>query len=372
MRKLVKTIDAATSGAITTEVTARQTADATEVESRRSADSTLESAYKSADSKLSSDLTTAFQSADGKVSSDLTTAYQAADKKLNDAIAFSIALWDGARQYRVGQITIKNKTFFTCLKDNIGADPITDNSGNWGIFNPGSENDVFANRSPTSADVKPIGLKWYDVSFGSDTPLGFISLGGGAWQFLNQITISRIRFYLTGVNNTYRSKLTNIRFYKPDGSQMPSNWFIWGNGSGGGKPSNGVTYAGQEAGFGYNGSGWVELEPSALFDTSVSIARVVGNLAYISCSQVQFFYSNGGLKPYTSVGTIITPSDQNLASCDPPLPCRYGNSIASVLGETLTAAKLSNPSNTDAGRFDGRSFCCCMERSVSSAAASPG
>ena len=275
---------------------------------------------------------------------------------LDASISSAIADWVADRYYRAGNKVMRGRTFFICIKDNQGQDPNTDTVGNWSIFTPGSENDVFANRSPTQADVSAIGVKWWDVSFGADSPLGFVSLGKGAWQFTNQITLSRVRFFLNGVSSTYRSKLTNIRFFKSDGTQIPNSWWVWGGGSGGGGQQSGTAYAGQEMGYGYNGSGWRDLEPSSLFDANTSIARIVGGMAYIACSSVQLHFSNGGVKTYSSVGTVVTQSDQNLATFDPAIPCRYGDSVSAALGEILTAAKVADANNNDPGRVTGAAF----------------
>lgn len=287
----------------------------------------------------------------------LTTTVAENKTAADKAIASAIADWDGTRPYKVGNKVMVGKAFFICLKENTNINPLTDTAGNWGIFNPGSENDVFANRSPTSLDVKPAGIKWWDVSFGSDTPLGFISLGNGAWAYLNQISLSRIRFYATGQSNTYRSSFWNIKFFKTDGTQIPFSHFVWGSGSGGvGRQNPGVAYSGQGSSAGYNSSGWIELEPSASFDPSVSISKVMATGLYINVHSIQFYYSNGGVKAYTGAGFGITAEEKTLTVCDPVLPARYGDALSAALGETLTSTKLSNPENRDSGRITGESF----------------
>lgn len=311
---------------------------------------------KAAAADLSSLSTTVGTKAAAADLSNLATTVSNNKTAQDAAIAGAIADWVGDRAYRAGNKVMRGKAFFIALKDNLNKDPLTDTSGNFSVFTPGSENDIFANRSPTKTDVTAIGLKWFDVSFGADSPLAFISLGQGAWQFLNQITLSRVRFYAIGINNTYRSKLTSIRFYKPDGTQIPNNWWVWGSGSGGGKQQNGASYAGQEMSWGYNSGGWCDLEPSSLFDTSISLSRIVGNVAYLNVSRVEIYFSNGGVKSFSSVGVVTTPSDQQLATFDPSIPCRYGDSVAAALGQTLTAAKLADANSNEAGRLTGAAF----------------
>lgn len=350
MTEIVHTFNEATG-----ERSARPTASLT-----KSVETSLASLAKAMDDKASSaDLTSLATVVGGKAASSdlsgLATIVSNNKIALDASISSAIADWVADRYYRAGNKVMRGRTFFICIKDNQGQDPNTDTVGNWSIFTPGSENDVFANRSPTQADVSAIGVKWWDVSFGADSPLGFVSLGKGAWQYTNQITLSRVRFFCNGVNNTYRSKLTSIRFIKPDGTQIPNNWWVWGGGTIGGQQS-GTSYAGQEIGCGYNSSGWRDLEPSSLFNTNTSIARIIGNMAYLACSGVQLHFSNGGVKTYSSVGTVVTPSDQNLATFDPAIPCRYGDSVSAALGEILTAAKLTDANSNDPGRVTGAAF----------------
>lgn len=278
-------------------------------------------------------------------------------KVLQDSIATAIAQWDSKRQYKKGQVAMANKAWFLCLADNVGKDPLTDNSGAWGIFNPGSANDVFSNRSPVNTDVYPAGVKWWDTSFGADTPLGFISLGSGAWQYLNQISLSRIRINVVGMYSTYRSGVESIKFYKADGTAMPFGWFVWGKGTV--MPvSAGVSYTGQKAGVSYNASGYFELEPSSSFDASVSISKVMGAAQFISIGSIEFYYSNGSRKLYSGCGNVGTGGivDATLCVCDPNLPCRYGDSIAAVQGPNLVAAELANKDHLTYGRVNGREF----------------
>lgn len=300
----------------------------------------------------SGSLTAAYKAADASIE----TAYKAADKTIADAvatnkmsqdaaIASAIAGWASDRQYKTDQITIRNKTFFLCLKDSIGIDPLTDTAGNWSVFTPGSANDVFANRSPVASDVYPVGVKWWDVSFGADTPLGFVSLGNGAWQFLNQITLSKIRFFGYGTGSTYQSNLNSIKFFKADGTQIANGWFVWGGSATLGKPQAGTAFNNQSITAQYNVSGWADLEPSALFDLSVNIAKVTASAGYFTFTKLQLIYSNGGIKTFSSLGDL-SPVPQS----------RYGDSVAAALGETLTAAKLSDSSNRDPGRVTGEAF----------------
>lgn len=348
------------------------------------ADTALETAYKAAD-KIITDAATALTTrvgtaekaiTDNKAATDtaiaavkitadkaatdltaLTTTVTSNKSAADAAIASAIADWNDKRPYVTGNKVMVGTAFFKALKPNMGINPTTDNAGNWGIFNPGAENDVFANRSPVKTDVKPAGVKWWDVSFGADTPLGFLSLGNGAWQPLNAITLSRIRFIGNGVKATYRSSIWNIRFFGTDGSQIPNSHFIWGNASGISGPKAGVAYSGQGISGSYNANGWAEIECGAAFDSSVSISKILGNMTYMNCSQVQFFYSNGSSKTYTSYGNIDSGNAEvTLATCDPVLPCRFGDAIAAALGETLTAARLTNSTDFDAGRINGAEF----------------
>ncbi|MGL5064930.1 MAG: hypothetical protein ACRC62_33555, partial [Microcoleus sp.] len=341
------TADKATTdlAALTTTVAGNKTAVDTAISNETTARTNADKAISDAATALTTRVTTA----EGEIVANKAAA--------DSAIASAIADWNDKRPYVAGNKVMVGTAFFKALKSSTGVNPTTDNAGNWGIFNPGSENDVFANRSPVKTDVKPAGVKWWDVSFGADTPLGFLSLSNGAWQPLNAITLSRIRFIGNGVKATYRSSIWNIRFFSADGSQIPNSHFIWGNASGISGPKAGVAYSGQSISGGYNVSGWAEIECGSAFDSSVSISKILGNMTYMNCSQVQFFYSNGSSKTYTSYGNIDSGNAEvTLATCDPVLPCRFGDAIAAALGETLTAAKLSDAASTTAGRVTGAEF----------------
>ncbi|MGL4617792.1 MAG: hypothetical protein ACRCZS_01860 [Chroococcidiopsis sp.] len=341
-------------------------APAAKVTAAETAITNLDAAYKAADKTLGDKNTTqdtaiaAVKTTADKAATDiaaLTTTVTNNKASADTGISSAIAEWDKDRPYKVNNIVIRNKTFFLCLIANTNKDPIVDTAGYWSIFVPNESNSIFANRSPVLSDVQPAGVKWYDVSFGSDSPLILISLGNGSWQFLNQISLSRIRFYGTGVYSTYRSKLHTMKFFRADGTQIPDGHFVWGASSGLGKPTNGVAYSGQSIDGAYNSSGWAELEPSSAFDTSISISKIMGTMTYMSCTQIQFFYSNGGVKTYTAYGNIGSGNAEvTLVTLDPVLPCRYGDAIAGALGETLTATKLSDANNHDAGRITGESF----------------
>jgi hypothetical protein len=339
------TADASAKQADLTTLTSRVTTAEKAITDNKSAADTAIAAVKTTADKARTDL------------SALTSTVSSNKTSQDSAISSAIAEWGSARAYKINNICIKNKTFFIALIDNVGKDPLVDASGAWGVFNPGSSSDIFANRSPTNKDVQPVGTKFWDVSFGADTPLGFLSLGNGAWQFLNQISLSRIRFSIQGNANTYRSNLNNLKIYKSDGTVIPNSWLVWGAGNVT-KPQAGVAFTGQSMQAQYSSNGWAELEPSAQFDTSISISKITGNLYYQGCSQIQFFYSNGGVKTYTSgasTGSTLI-DDVNLITCDPPLKCRFGDSIASVMGETLTAAQLANSADKNVGRLTGESF----------------
>jgi hypothetical protein len=333
------------------------------------ANKAITDAYKAADKTLGDTVAAidaAYKAAD-KTITDVATAFTAkvtaAEKAIVDnktvadtSIASAIAQWNDKRPYKATNIVIWNKTFFQALIDNEGKDPLTDKAGNWSIFNPGAASDLFANRSPSGTDVEPQGVRWWDTSFGASTPLGFISLGAGAWQYLNQITLSKIRFYCSGTANTYRSNMNSIRFYKNDGSGIPYNWFVWGAVSGvAWDRTAGSPYTGQNADAGYNSIGWFELEPSENFDGAVSISKVVANCPFLNTSKIEFRYSNGGVKTFVGPGAPNS-NDVTLLTSSPSLPARYGNSIAAAQGEILTAIKLSNSQDKDPGRISGESF----------------
>lgn len=331
----------------TAKVTAAETAIAKLDTDYKAADKTLGDKNTTQDTAIAAVKTTADKAATDIAA--LTTTVTNNKAAADTGISSAIAEWDKDRPYKVNNIVIRNKTFFLCLIANTNKDPIVDTAGNWSIFVPNESNSIFANRSPTSSDVHPSGLKWYDVSWGADSPLVLVSLGNGAWQYLNQITLSRVRFYLYGTGSTYQSNLNSIKFFKKDGTQAPNGWWVWGSRSSLGGQQAGANYTGQGITAQYNASGWAELEPSSNFDLSESITKVTGSTGYATVTKVEFHYSNGGLKTFT-------PGGGNLATCDPAIQARIGDSVASVLGETLTAAKLTNATNTDAGRLTGVEF----------------
>lgn len=331
----------------TTKVAAAETAIAKLDTDYKAADKTLGDKNTTQDTAIAAVKTTADKAATDITA--LTTTVTNNKAAADTGISSAIAEWDKDRPYKVGNKVMRNDAWFKCIIDNSGIDPLTDRSGSWGIFTPGSENDRFEYRDPTSNDVFPEGVRWNNLSWGAATPLRFVSMGGGAWQYLNQITLSRVRFYVSGINSTYQSNLNSIKFFKKDGTQAPNGWWVWGNRSGlGGQPA-GSNYTGQSMGAGYNASGWAELQPSSSFDLSESITKVTGSTGYANCTKVEFYYSNGGFKTFT-------PNGGNLATCDPAIQAKFGDSVASVLGETLTVGKLTNATNTDAGRITGEAF----------------
>lgn len=276
-------------------------------------------------------------------------------------VASAIADWDINRTYAQGQKCMRNNAFFSsAVNNNKGKDPAVDLSGSWSPFVPGETNSLYFNRAPTNADVYPVGVKWYDSSFGADSPLVMISMGNGVWSYLNEIKLTKIRLNVSGRNTSYRSNLSNVRFYKPDGTLIPNNWLVWGNGSGGiGKGATGSSYNGGTISSNYT-SGWAELEVSSLFDTSISIGKILGDFAtggnFMSLGSVEFYYSNGSNKIYSGSGWS-TGYDITACNVDPPLACRYGDAVSAAQGELLTAGKLSNPNSNDYGRVSGAAFC---------------
>ena len=272
------------------------------------------------------------------------------------ADAHAIVEWDASTVYAAHQIVLRNKAFFESnISNNANKDPVTDASGAWAPFTPGETSSIFLNRGPTNTDVYPIGVKWYDLSFGSDTPLVQVSMGNGVWVFLNVIKLTKIRVYAHGQLNTYRSSINGTAFYRPDGTQIPNNWFVWGASSGISGGATGVAFSGQQIYAGYNGNGWTDIETSSAFDTSVSIGSIKGNFAsgnsYISCDRVEFWYSNGSKKVYSGQG--FQQGLANLTTCDPPVVCRYGDATAAAQGEMLTGAKLSDGADNTYGRISG-------------------
>lgn len=264
------------------------------------------------------------------------------------AIDKTVIEWQN-QGYKADRIVVRQNAFFKCvIAHTEGFDPLTDKDGHWIKF-PEDGSVIGANRSPTVSDKHPEGTIWADLSFGSTTPLRFITTGDGLWLPLNQIVLSRIRFDLYGTGSTYQSRLSNIKFFKADGTEMPNSWFVWGNRAGIGGQSAGTNYTGQAITPQYNTSGWAELEPSASYDLKESISKITGSLAYATFRSVTFFYSNGGSK-------FFTPSGGNLATCEPPIASRFGDSTISAQGEILTPAKLSDSTNKDPGRVTGEAF----------------
>jgi len=222
-----------------------------------------------------------------------------------------------------------------------------------------SELEVKFNRLPTNTDIYREGTVWLDESFGVTTPLRLVSMGNGVWAYLNQISLTKIRVNVSGRNTSYRSTLNALRFLRPDGTQIPNSWFVWGNGSAGiGKGGTGVAYNGGTISSNYT-SGWVELEVSGLFDHTVLIGSAVGNYnpdgTYFNVNSIEFWYSNGSKKVFAGTGW---QTGANITACtvDPALVCKYGDSIAAAQGEMLTAAKLADATNNDFGRVSGAVF----------------
>jgi hypothetical protein len=297
--------------------------------------------------------------------------YNAAAAVLVDQRA--ITEWSATVTYGKGNIAMRNKSYFESnITGNLNKDPSTDATAAWSPFTPGETNSLFFNRSPTNSDVYPVGVKWYDLSFGSDTPLVSLSLGNGAWAYLNQVTLAKIRMYCSGRAATYRSSLNNVRFYKHDGTQISNGWFVWGGSSGIDGGGAGVAYNGQQIYCGYNASGWVDIEVSSQFDPSITIGKVMGNLAagsYASCSQIQFWYTNGSKKVFTGPG--YNSGDIAFCTCDPAVICKYGDAISAAQGVMLTGAQLSDPNDNTYGRISPAALNSAIQAIVSPTAKTP-
>jgi hypothetical protein len=279
------------------------------------------------------------------------TATESSIVTLDASISTAIAEWKDTRSYKIGSKVIRSDAFFRALKDNLNIDPITDTASNWVSFVPGSSNDIFANRSPVATDVQPVGVRWHDSSFGVNT-LDFVSLGGGAWQFINAIALTKIRLHIYGESTTYRSKITTIAIYKEDGAIIPNNWLVWGASTVLSVPTAGTAYSGQTIGCARNISGWVDIEPSINFDPTISLGKITAGSTseYARVSMVEFHFSNGGIKTY-SPGVLPIVLELN-----PAQPARYGSSIEGAKGEVLTAIKLADPNSPDPGRINGIAF----------------
>jgi hypothetical protein len=277
------------------------------------------------------------------------TAAETAITEIRTIASSAIAEWSPDIPYKTGNKVLWKDAFFKALKDNLKIDPSTDKASNWVQFIPGQVNDIFANRSPIATDNQPAGIRWHDTSFGPNT-LDFVSLGGGVWQFLNAITLTKIRFHVSGYGTTFRSKVTNLAFLKPDGTAIPNGHFVWGASSGVTVPLAGTAYALQQINCSGNRSGWADIEPNASFDTTVSISKITGGGEYSSLVKIEFHFSNGGIKTYTG------GANPNYGTMDPPQPARYGDSVAALQGEVLTAIKLADPANLDPGRITGKAF----------------
>lgn len=336
MKKIITTIDSVTGAAIGTEATTRQTAD-----------SAVTTAFTAADTKLSTDLTKAFTDADTAIG----TAYKAADKVLSDAataLTTRVTTAEGAIADNKTTLTAHAAIDTDLTQRMVTAENLL-----------GKKQAIRLNRLPGAQDQYEAGTIWEDISFGETTPLRLVATKPGVWVFQNQITLTKIRIFIAGRNTSYRSNLSNVRFFKPDGSQIPNSWFVYGAVSAGiGSTAAGVAYNGGTFSSHY-ASGWFELEVSSLFDGSISIGKILGDYAsggnFVGTSGVEFYYSNASKKSYGSIGWA-SGTGLTLCNVDPVLPCRYGDSVASVLGQTLTAAQLSDANSIEVGRVTGEVF----------------
>lgn len=238
----------------------------------------------------------------------------------------------------------------------------------------GKRKAIRLNRDPTNQDVYEDGQIFENISFGETTPLRYISIAPGVWAFQNSITLTKIRFNVSGRNTSYRSNLSNLRFFKSTGEQLPNSHFIWGSGSAGiGKGTTGVAYNGGTISSNYT-SGWAELEVSSLFDTSITISKVLGNFEsggnFMSLGSVEFYYSNGSKKIYSGSGWS-SGNDITACNVDPPLVCRFGDAISAAQGEMLTAAKLADPNDNTYGRISPAALNAAIQAIVSPTAKTP-
>jgi hypothetical protein len=297
-----------------------------------------------------------------KVVTDLSSvvATVASNKVEADrGISSAIADWSPSRPYKVKNIVIRNKTFFECLIDHTNKDPLVDTSGAWALFNPGSASDVFANRSPIGTDVQSIGVKWWDTSFGSDTPLGFVSRGGGSWVAINAITLRAIRVYVRSHNSSY-PLCSNIRFINGNDAIIPhSRWIVGARSGSFNAPAQGSIYTGGGATPPNRSTGWFELEPSANFEYSQGIkggrANLRSDAVVTSVEKLEFYFTSGAMKSFTSTNSTYGGDGQFLA-----LPSteaiQYGSNVDSAQGPILTASQLADPNDVTFGRVSGQSL----------------
>jgi hypothetical protein len=299
--------------------------------------------------------------------------YNAAAAVLVDQKA--ITEWSPTVTYGKGNIAMRNKSYFESnVTGNLNKDPAIDATGAWGPFTPGETNSLFFNRAPTKSDVYPVGTKWYDLSFGSDTPLVSLSLGNGAWGFLNEIKLAKIRFYGQGGANTYRSNMSNVKFFKPDGTAILNSWFVWGAFSGLWGQSAGTAYTGQAIQGQYNAGGWAEIECSSLFDSSITIGKITADFptstSWFGCSRIEFWYTNGSRKVFSGPGNQANAGIV-LTTCDPAIICRYGDATSASQGVMLTAAQLSDPNDNTYGRISPAALNSAIQAIVSPTAKTP-
>jgi hypothetical protein len=283
-----------------------------------------------------------------------------ANKQTQDTfLASAIAEWSDKRTYQQNNICIRNKAFYISnITNNLNNDPMSDIGGAWGSFVPNEVNSLFFNRAPTNGDVFPVSVKWYDTSFGSDTPLVSMSLGNGAWACLNPITLKKVRISAYGSANTYKASVNGTRFFRPDGTRIPNNWFVWGATSGIGAGTKGTTFNSAQINAAYNSSGWTDIELTNLFDTNSTIGYVEGDFGYsgyMHLSQIDFYYSNGARKVFSGTGAS-SGSAVKLFDCTPNALSKYGESTSAPQGEALTAVKLSDINDTTYGNISGSIF----------------
>lgn len=340
--------------AITDNKTAADTAIASVTTAYKAADTALDTAFKAADKAITdaaAALTTRVTTAESAITANKTNA--------DNAIASAIADWVTGRAYKKDNIVMRNKTFFLCLFDNSSRDPLTDNSGAWGIFTPGSASDIYANRSPTGTDVQPIGVKFWDTSFGSDTPLGFVSRGGGSWVAINAITLRAIRVYVRSHNASY-PLCSQIRFINGNDAVIPySRWIVGARSASFSAPAQGSIYTGGGATPPNRTTGWVEFEPSANFDYSQGIKAGRANLRsdaqVTSVDKMEFYFTSGAMKSFTATNPTYGGDGQFIA-----LPSteamQYGSNIDSAQGPILTASQLADANDATFGRISGQSL----------------
>jgi hypothetical protein len=287
------------------------------------------------------------------------------------ADARAITEWSPTTTYAKESLCMKNKTFFASAVDgNKGKDPNTDTTGAWAPFIPGEANDIFAGRAPTGLDVQPIGVKWFDTSYGASTPLGYVSRGGGSWVFINAISLRAIRVFTQGFSSSW-THCSAVRFFDASGVQYPFAAWILGNNQGLSSPiAPGAVYGGQHVSPPVNKSAWIEFEPTAQVDLTGGISKIMANFradaGSTSITRVEFHFTNGSIRVYGGTTGGMKGSDQTPFTASPPVDLQVGSNVESAQGPIKTAAMLTNPDDNEFGRISGASFTSAVNSMISS------